>query len=586
MSQLGGSASSGLDEQRLKRLIDVGRSLVAQHDLELILDLVLETARELTGAGYAALGILDEDRRGLERFITSGIDPDTHRAIGDLPLGRGVLGALIADPRPLRLDSVGDDPRSYGFPAGHPPMQTFLGVPILIRGEAWGNLYLTEKVAGKPFDAGDEQAAVTLADWAAIAIDNARLYAAVQSRRNELERAVRGLEATQAVAVAIGAETDLDRVLELIVKRGRVLLEARSVVILLVEGDELVVAASAGGTMQPLGSRIPIEGSTSGEVLARRRIERITDVAEQLRIAPARFGVPDTHTALLAPLVYRSQPVGVLAAFDRQSASPTFTEEDEQVARSFAASAATAVAMAKTVLEDQLRHSLEAAEAERRHWARELHDETLQGLGGLRVVLAAAQRQALAPETKQTLAAAMSEVESEIDNLRAIITELRPASLDELGLQPAVESLLARHQAIHGLEVDFEVSLEAGTDGTRRLSPQVETTIYRLVQESLTNVAKHADAERVSVAMREGSGRLEVEVRDDGKGFAVGSKTSGYGLVGIRERVELAGGRVRIESGPSGTRVAATLPARYVERRGQRRDEHLDQTVTSPRSNA
>jgi signal transduction histidine kinase len=149
-----------------------------------------------------------------------------------------------------------------------------------------------------------------------------------------------------------------------------------------------------------------------------------------------------------------------------------------------------------------------------------------------------------------------------------------------------MESLLARHQAIHGLEVVFEVRLGTGDDGARRLSPQVETTIYRLVQESLSNVAKHADAERVSVALSEEGGRVQVEVRDDGKGFGVGSKTSGYGLVGIRERVELAGGNLQIESGADGTRVAATLPARYVERRGERRDEPLDQTDTRPRSNA
>jgi signal transduction histidine kinase len=587
MSQVGGSASYGLDEQRLKRLIDVGRSLVAQLDLELILDLVLETARELTGAAYAALGILDQGRHDqLERFLTSGIDPDTHRAIGDLPRGRGILGALIDEPRPLRLDRVGDDPRSYGFPAAHPPMDTFLGVPILIRGEAWGNLYLTEKAGGMPFDAGDEQAAVTLADWAAIAIDNARLYAAVQSRRDELERAVRGLEATQAVAVAIGAETDLDLVLELIVKRGRALLDARSVVILLAEGDELVVVAFAGEAERPLGARIPLGDSTSGHILAEGRIDRIDDVSKQLRIAPEHYGVPHAHAALLAPLVYRGRPVGVLAAFDRQGSSPRFTDEDEQAARFFAASAATAVAMAKSVAEDQLRHSLEAAEAERRHWARELHDETLQGLGALRVVLAAAQRQAASAETRQTLAAAMTEVESEIDNLRAIITELRPASLDELGLQPAIESLLARHQAIHGLEIDFELRMDAGNDGRRRLAPEVETTIYRLVQESLTNVAKHGEAEHVGVTLREEDGRVEVEVRDDGRGFAVSAETSGYGLAGIRERVELAGGSVTVESGERGTRIAATIPARFLERRGETRDEPTGQTVTSPRSNA
>src|SRR3954451_11998746 len=228
-------------EQRLGRLLEVGRSLVTEFELDVVLERVLEAALDLTGARYAAIGVLDEQHKTLERFLTIGVDDETQRAIGDLPRGRGVLGVLITDPQPLRLEDVGMHPRSYGFPPGHPPMTTFLGVPVRIRGEAWGNLYLTEKEGGEPFTRVDEASAMVLADWAGIAIEHARLYEAVDARRHELERAVRGLEATVTIARAIGGETELGRVLELIVKRGRALVDARSVLILLRSGDELQV---------------------------------------------------------------------------------------------------------------------------------------------------------------------------------------------------------------------------------------------------------------------------------------------------------------------------------------------------------
>src|SRR5437764_1169055 len=159
-----------LDEQRLRRLIEVGRSLVSERDLETLLTQVLDVAREITGARYAALGVLDETRQSLARFVTRGIDEQTHRAIGDLPHGRGILGLLIQEPAPLRLHDLHAHPRSYGFPANHPPMHSFLGVPVQIRGNAWGNLYLTDKQGGD-FDAADEQTAVILADWAAAGIE-------------------------------------------------------------------------------------------------------------------------------------------------------------------------------------------------------------------------------------------------------------------------------------------------------------------------------------------------------------------------------------------------------------------------------
>ena len=289
------SFTDSLDQHRLARLIDVGRSLLSELDLDVVLDRVLETAAELTGARYAALGILDDRRRELARFLTRGIDESVHRAIGDLPRGRGILGVLIDDPRPLRLDDVGDHPRSYGFPPGHPPMRTFFGVPILIRGQAWGNLYLTEKAGGGAFTAEDEEATIVLADWAAIAIENARLYRDVAVRRDELERAVRGLQATAAIARAIGGETELERVLELVVKRGRALVDAHDVLILLREGDELVVAAGAGHVMVSDEVRVPLGASTAGEVLASAALAaRRQRAARSARLAgPPRGGEGD-----------------------------------------------------------------------------------------------------------------------------------------------------------------------------------------------------------------------------------------------------------------------------------------------------
>jgi len=549
--------SEELDEQRLSRLIEVGRSLVSERDLETLLAQVLDVARELTGARYAALGVLDDSRQSLARFVTRGIDPQTHRAIGDLPHGRGILGMLIQEPRPLRLRDLRTHPRSYGFPVNHPPMHSFLGVPVLIRGNAWGNLYLTDKEGGD-FDAADEQTAVILADWAAVAIENASLYQRLQVRRDELEQVVQGLEATTAIARAIGAETQLDRVLELIVKRGRALVDARAMVILLREGDEMEVAACAGEA-EPgvVGRRIPIEGSTSGEILRGARPERIRDVASRLRISSDRLGVSDAHTALLVPLEFRSRALGVLVAFDRIGAEQEFGAEQEALLQSFAASAATAVATAQTVEHERMRGTMAAAEQERRRWARELHDETLQGLAGFQVLLSSALRRSDAESLERAVRTAVEQIGTEIEKLRMLITELRPAALDELGLQPAIESLASRVAAVEGLEVETEVALGADDE---RLEPELETAVYRLVQEALTNVIKHADARSVAIEIVAHDGHVDIAVRDDGAGFDPSLPREGFGITGMRERVGLANGTLAIESASGGgTTVTARL---------------------------
>jgi signal transduction histidine kinase len=550
---------SSLADHRLQRLIEVGRSLVSELDLELVLERLLEVARELTGARYAAVGILDSSKSELERFVTSGIDPETHRRIGDLPRGRGVLGLLIREPRPLRLREVSRHPESYGFPPEHPRMTTFLGVPVTIRGEAWGNLYLTEKEGGAEFSDDDERSIVVLADWAAIAIENARLYQRAEERRVDLERAVRGLEVTSAIARAVGGETELDRVLELIVKRARALVEARTLVILLLQGDDLVVAATAGEVADGVeGTRLPFRGSVSEDVLASRRAERVSDVRAREMQSPAALGI-DATAALAAPLIFRGQQLGALIAFDRLG-GPQFGSEDEELMLSFAASAATAVHTARSVTEERLTHALEAAEQERTRWARELHDETLQGLGGLQVLLASALRKGDADAREAAMRQALEHISGEIDNLRNLITELRPAELDELGLESALEALAERRAARDGLRVVLDVDL-AGEDGDRRLARQTESTIYRIVQEALTNASKHADATRVDVRLAFAYDTVEVVIADDGQGFDLATVGGGFGLVGMRERIALVRGTFEIDSRPgAGTTVRATLP--------------------------
>ncbi|MET0687192.1 MAG: GAF domain-containing protein [Solirubrobacteraceae bacterium] len=536
------------------RLLEAGRSLVAALDLEVVLERLLETARELTGARYAAIGVLDERRQALERFLTSGIDAANHAAIGDLPRGRGILGVLIEDPRPLVLADVGAHPRSYGFPHGHPPMRTFLGVPIVIRGEAWGNLYLTEKAGGE-FGEADVEAITVLADWAAIAIDHAHLYRRSVERSEELERAIEGLEATTAISRALGAETDLGRVLELVVKRGRALVRARVVVLLLADGGRLVAADGAGqiGDAARTAS-LPVAGTVAGAVLESGRPERIDDVAARFAAADEALGVPGAETALLVPLRSRGRSLGVLCAFDRMDDEPGFGDREEELLLLFAQSAATAVSTARSVEAERLRLSLRSAEQERSRWARELHDETLQGLAALRVLLQSGLKVG-GGALEEAARTAAEQVTTEIANLRALITELRPAALDQLGLAAALDGLAQRSREVDGLEVEVKVDVDGET-----LDPDLRTAVYRLVQEALTNAGRHARAQRVEVRIARVGEGLEVLVADDGRGFDAAAPTEGFGLAGMRERAALMGGTLELGSSAAGTTVRALLP--------------------------
>jgi signal transduction histidine kinase len=528
-----------LDEHRLRRLIDVGRGLVAQLDLEPVLNEVVEVARELTGARYAALGILDEDRRELERFIYVGIDEETRKRIGDLPRGRGVLGELIRNPAALRLHEVGEHPRSYGFPPGHPPMHSFLGVPIVVRGQAYGNLYLTEKEGGD-FDAADEEAATILAEWAAVTIFNVRLYSQSEEERGALERAVHGLEATTEISRAVGGQTDRSLVLETIAKRTRALVGAGSLLVLLEDGGRQEVVAAAGecGTA-PVGRYATIDPARPVEALKALR----------------GLGI-EARASLLAPLDFRGKPLGLIVALDRLEEGPDFYPEDKRLLTAAAASAATAIATVLSVTEERLRQSLMAAERERARWARELHDSVLQGLGSRRVSLSSALKSGDPERLAGAVEESLTEMGRDIDELRGLITELRPATLDHLGLVAALEDLVERVEHGAELELESDLQIDAG-----RLDPELETVVYRLVQEALTNISKHAGAAKVELQVRGDGNSLAVLVADDGAGFDPIASVAGFGLAGMRERIALAGGELRIESKPgAGTKVLASVP--------------------------
>lgn len=544
------ASKNELTDEQLEQLLEVGRSLVSELDLESVLSRLLDAARDLTGAAYAAIGILNEDKTGLERFLHSGIDEGTRRAIGPLPRGRGVLGELIRNPSPLRLHDVGTHPRSYGFPPSHPPMKTFLGTPVVIRGEAWGNLYLTEKVGGAEFDEGDEQLVIVLAAWAAVAIENARLYDGLDRRRREAERALRGLEASSDIsraAATVGVE--VEELLELIAKRGRGVVDARTAILLLSDGDEFTVGAAAGEHPPAL---VGLTFADSASWLSDLYMHEPELRGEHM---------------LAAPLEFRGRPRGLLVAIGQRDGG--FDADDERVFESFAASATTTITTVQAAEAEKMQLSIAASERERRRWARELHDETLQELGALRFVLESTGKQG-SEFPAEIRDAAIEHVDRGIRNLQGLITELRPSVLDELGVEPAIESLARQCVERTGIETEVDLELAQSESESARLSPELEATIYRLVQESVNNAIKHAEPERIAIRLTEGEDSVAVVVRDDGRGFDPKHVERSFGLVGMQERVSLSGGSLKIDSKPGqGTEVRAELPVGRAGAAGQ-----------------
>jgi len=537
-------------EGRLRALFTAGLAVTSELSLDKVLRRIVEAAAELTGARYAALGVIDASGTELEQFITHGIDDDLRAEIGELPHGRGILGVLIRDARPLRLHDLSEDARSAGFPPGHPPMRTFLGVPILLRGVAYGNLYLTEKQDGGDFTVEDEELATLLAGQAAVAIENARLYEAST-------RWSRQLQSLNEVGNALATETDLDRLLDLIVRRLRELLDARVVALALPIGSDELRFAAVAGAEGLLGTTISRSESKSGAVLARRRSERIDSVLDDPEVHQEVSRQLSARTGMWVPLIGRSEAIGVLEIHDKQGPDPRFSHDDFRLAETFATRAAVAVELSQRVARDAVRRVVQAQELERQRLARELHDETGQALTSILLGLKPLEEALADHPARADLAELREHVVTALQDVRRLAVELRPAVLDDFGLVPALERLIESFAEQSEIRVDFHSAL-----GDMRLPSEVESTLYRIVQESLTNIVKHADAHNISVSLSRRASTVAAVIEDDGAGFdqrAVSAES--VGLIGMRERMALLDGRLEIESRPgAGTTVVAEVP--------------------------
>ena len=546
-----GAVSS--NENRLRALVETGVAITSELSLDALLQRLVEAASELTGARYAALGVIDRSGSALERFLTTGIDAETHAAIGELPKGRGILGVLIREDASLRLHNLGEDPRAVGFPPNHPPMRTFLGVPIHLRGIAYGNLYLTEKEGGEDFTEEDQELVELLASQAAVAIENARLYEAATGWSKQLE-------SLNEVGNALATETDLGRLLDLIARRLRELLDARLVLVLLPSGeDELRFAAVAGDQAELAATTITRSTSKSGRVLERGQSERVDSVLEDPDVDHEAMRLLGARTGLWVPLLVRGRAIGVLAAHDKLGADARFTDTDLRLAETFATRAAVAVDLSERIAQDSLRRVVEAQELERRRLARELHDETGQALTSILLGLKSLEERSKDPASRAATQELRGLVVSTLQDVRRLAVELRPSALDDFGLVAALERLAESFAEQTAISVDFQTAL-----ADERLPADVETALYRIVQESLTNVVKHARARRVSILLARKEGAVKAVVEDDGQGFDAAEQTGdGYGLVGMRERLALLGGRLEVESTrDAGTTIAAEVPVR------------------------
>ena len=537
-------------DDRFRLLVDAGIALSSELSLDVVLLRLIETAARLTGARYAALGVVDPSGQALERFVTTGVDGETRAAIGAEPVGRGILGVVISEPRPLRLRSISDDPRSVGFPPDHPPMTTFLGVPVLLRGVVYGNLYLTEKADGAEFTDEDEELTRLLAAQAAVAVENARLH-------ESSSRWLRQLESLNEIGNAMAAQIELDPLLGIVAARLRELIRARIVLVALTDraGLPRIAAAEGEHAADLVGTPLAVDASKICRVIERGVSEQVDSIADDPEVDRDVAGRLELRTGLYVPLVVEGRALGVVAAHDREGADPRFDEDDLRLAESLAKRAAIAVDLAQRVSRDAVRRVVEAQELERARPARELHDETGQALASILLGLRSLE-QSLDSESSLARVASVRElVVSTLHDVRRLAVELRPAALDDFGLAAAIEHLVETHREGDATAVELEVQM-----GDGRLPADVETTLYRIAQEALTNITKHADATQISVLLTRSERAAVLVVEDDGKGFDSRDGTDGLGLTGMRERVALVGGRLRVETGSVGTTIAVEIP--------------------------
>jgi two-component system, NarL family, sensor histidine kinase DevS len=529
---------------RDERLVEAGLILSSELSLPLTLQRIVELAAEITGARYGALGVLGPDGV-ITEFGTTGVSQEERAAIGHIPVGRGILGVLIDDARPLRLAEIARDPRSVGFPPNHPPMRSFLGAPVTARGQVFGNIYLTEKQGAEEFDDDDERALLVLASQAGVAIENARLY-------EEASQRAKRLEALRAVATAILAGDRAERVLGLVARYARELAGADLAAVAVPAGEgELVVQAADGDQAGRLrGARFPAAGSVAGDVLRSRKVVVLADTAE--RADQPLVGIGEVGPALFTPLSAEGGAFGALAVA-RARGGPAFREADVQLLETFAAQAAVALEHVR------LRRELDrlAVLEDRERIAKELHDGAIQALFAVGMGLQGTAMLARDPELARRIEGAVEELDRVIRDLRNYIFGLRPGILADRQLDQALRRLVEEFGQRTGVVAVAEVDPEAAAALASSAGDVVQ-----LAREALSNVSRHAAAATCRVSLRQEEAGVVLEVDDDGRGFDPDRVTSGgHGIGNLRERAAALGGRAEITSIPGqGTTVRVTVP--------------------------
>jgi signal transduction histidine kinase len=529
---------------RLDGLVDAMLVVTSGLDLDSTLRTIVHTAIELIDARYGALGVRGTDHELIE-FIYEGIDEPTREKIGPLPQGRGVLGVLIDEPTPIRLDHIDDHPASVGFPPNHPPMRTFLGVPVRIRDEVYGNLYLTEKATGLPFSEDDEVLAQALAAAAGIAIDNARLYEQSQTRQQ-------WIEATRDIATQLLAGTDPAQVFRLVADEALKLTDAEVAVVAVPADDDIpsadirelvVVEIASAHATPPAAQPIPIGGTSIGEAFLQRTPGR-------LDLIDVELGVLDhAGPALVLPLRAVDTVAGVVITLRQKGAQP-FTEEQLDMMAAFADQAAVAWQLAST--QRQMRELDVLTDRDR--IARDLHDHVIQRLFAVGLALQGTISRARPSEVQRRLVNSVDDLQGVIQEIRTAIFDLHGAPTETIRLRQRLDEAIAQFATPKvRTTVQFIGPL---TVVDAALADHAEA----VVREAVSNVIRHADATELSLSVRV-ENDLCIEVSDNGHGIT--GPITESGLSNLRERAESVGGTFTIEDAAGrGTvlRWSAPLP--------------------------
>ncbi|WP_231335964.1 GAF domain-containing protein [Actinomadura graeca] len=521
---------------RVHGLLEAVVSIGGELDLETVLRRIVEAATTLADARYGALGVIGEEGERLVRFVTAGVDEEQIAAIGHWPHGLGILGLLIKEPRPLRLADLTRHRESYGFPEGHPPMRTFLGVPIRVREEVFGNLYLTEKAGGGEFEEEDEVVVTALATAAGVAIENARLYEDARSRE-------RWLEASAEISTALLSGTGTGEVTSLLARRARQVADAALATVAL--ADEAgrgftVVAADGDGAGRLRGLRVPADHPIAGRACRDGAALRLADGGEAARAAGV--AEPPIGPVLSVPLGVGESARGVISVVNAPGGA-VFTEGAQRLLEAFAGQAAVALELAERRRDTERLALLE----DRDRIAKDLHDTVIQRLFAtamtLMSVIKITQRRDVAVRVQQ----AVDDLDGTIRQIRSSIFALQ-APADEESLRSRLHAVV--DAAAGNLGFAPSVRLDGLLDTA--VDDRVGEHLLAVVREALSNVARHAGASEASVAVGVGD-EVTLRVEDDGSGIPEGGRRSG--LRNLRERAEDLGGSFSTRARPGGGTV-------------------------------